>query len=164
MNIKRIMLSLAAVGLTTMALVAGAQEHMSGACKDAANKADCMHAQMDRRMQEHEAKLHDSLKLTAAQEPAWKALTDSFHQQMTALEADHKAMPAHSDMEKMSAPQRMENHINMMQKHIAAMQTQLAALKAFYAVLSPEQQATMNAAMKKMAQHMHHRGPSHEHD
>jgi Spy/CpxP family protein refolding chaperone len=41
----------------------------------------------------------------------------------------------------------------MEQKHITAMQTHLAALKTFYAVLTPEQQATLN---KEMAHFGHH--------
>jgi protein CpxP len=149
-----------------MALLAGAQEHMSSACKDAANKDDCMQTQMDKHMQEHEAKLHDSLKLTAAQEPAWKTFTDSLHQQMAAMQADRKSMPSHSDMAKMSAVDRMENHLAMMQKHVTMMQNHLTALKTFYTVLSPEQQVTMNKAVEKMERHMHSEGPGgmHRHD
>jgi Spy/CpxP family protein refolding chaperone len=164
MNIKRLLAGCAIVGFTSLALLAGAQEHQSAACKDAANRDDCMHAQMEKHMQEHEAKLHDALKLTAAQEPAWKALTDNFHQQMSAMQADRKAMPSRADMEKMSAPERLENHLNMSQKHLTMMQGQLTSLKAFYAVLTPEQQVTMNAAIKKMMwhrMHQHHGGGDH---
>jgi len=164
MKIKRFMLGLAAVGLTSLALGALAQEHGNDACKDAADKADCMHAQMDRHIQEHEARLHDALKLTATQEPAWKTLTDSIHQQMAAEEAERKTRPAHSDTEKLSAPQKLEEHLAMMQKHLSAMQTRLAALKSFYAVLSPEQQATMNSALAKMERHRFQSRDWHHHD
>jgi len=159
MNIKRLIAGCALIGLTSLALLAGAQEHQFGPCKDVTSKDDCMQTQMEKHMQaqaDREAKLHDALKLTAAQEPAWKALTDNFHQQMTAMQADRKSMPTPAAMEKMSAPERMENHLAMMQKHLAMMQTQLTALKSFYAVLTPEQQATMNTAMEKMAKHWHH--------
>jgi len=153
MNIKRFILSCTVIGFTSIALMAGAQEAAS--CKDAASKDDCMHAQMAKHMQDHEAKLHDSLKLTAAQEPAWKTFSDSIHQQMSAMQAEHKTMPSKADMDKLSAPEKLENHLAMMQKHMTAMQNHLTALKTFYAVLTPEQQAIMNTAMAKMAQHMH---------
>lgn len=163
MNIKRFILSCAVIGITSVALFASAQE--SGTCKDAAAKDDCMHTQMAKHMQEHEAKLHDSLKLTAAQEPAWKTFSDSVHQQMADMQAEHGAMPSHADMEKMSAPMRLENHLNTMQKHLTMMQTHLTALKSFYTVLSPDQQVIMDKAMEKMSHHMegmqiggHHHG------
>jgi len=159
MNIKRLIAGCALITMTSLALLAGAQDHPWSACKDATNQDDCMQVQMDKQMEKHrqaqadrETKLHDALKLTPAQEPAWKALTDHFHQQMTAMQADRQSMPTRAAMEKMSAPERMENHLMMMQKHLAMMQTELSALKSLYAVLTPEQQATMNAAMNKMAQ------------
>ncbi|MET3107234.1 protein CpxP [Oxalobacteraceae bacterium GrIS 2.11] len=155
MNMKKtILLSCAAVGFAAFALLAGAQEH--GACKDQANMENCMQAHMEKHMAEREAKLHSALNLTTAQEPAWKALSDSFHQQMAAMEAQHKAMPAKADMDKMSAPDRLANHLTMMQNHITMMQSQLAALKTFYAVLTPEQQTTMNKEMAHFEQRGHH--------
>lgn len=162
MNIKRFILSCTVIGFTSIALMASAQE--SWGCKDAPNKDDCMHAQMTKHMQDHEAKLHDSLKLTAAQEPAWKTFTDSIHQQMSAMQAEHKSMPSKADMDKLSAPEQLENHLAMMQKHMTSMQNHLAALKTFYAVLTPEQQVTMNKAAAKMAQHMHAHGDEHHHN
>ena len=162
MNMKRLILSCAFIGCTAFALFAGAQEMSS--CKDATNKDDCMHTQMAKHMQDHEAKLHDALKLTAAQEPAWKTFTDSIHQQMSAMQADHKTMPSHADMEKMAAPDLLENHIAMMQKQLTNMQNHLVALKAFYAVLTPDQQVTMNKAAAMMARHMHGHGEEHHHD
>ena len=162
MNMKRFILSCAAIGVTSIALLAGAQE--MGNCKDAATKDDCMHAQMAKHLQDHEAKLHDSLKLTAAQEPAWKTFTDSIHEQMSAMQAAHKSMPSHAEMDKLSAPELLENHLAIMQKQMTNMQNHLAALKAFYAVLTPEQQTTMNKAAAMMAHHMHGHGNDHHHD
>jgi hypothetical protein len=91
---KKIILGCAAISIAAFAFAANADDHHWNSCKDQANKEECMHAQMEKFRAEHEQKLHDRLKITAAQEPAWKAFTDNFHQQMEAMQADHKAMPA----------------------------------------------------------------------
>lgn len=159
--IKRLLAVVVVAGFATAATLAVAQTG-PGSCNDAADKGSCMHANMAQHMQEHEAKLHDALKLTAAQEPAWKTYTDTVHQQMSAMQAEHSSMPSPADMQKLSAPDMMQQHLAMMQKHMAMMQTHLDALKKFYAVLTPEQQTTMNAALAKMHHHMHDmHGPMH---
>lgn len=159
---NRIILSCAAFSLASFAIMANADEHHWDSCKDQANKDQCVHAQMDKFRAEHEQKLHDALKITAAQEPAWKALTDNFHQQMDAARADHEKMPSNADMEKLSAPDRLQNHLAMMQKKMTMMQNHLTALKSFYAVLTPDQQAIMNKEIARMMRHRHHRW--HHHD
>ena len=156
---KRLTLCLAVLSFTSVFFVASAEEHQWNDCKDPATKEACMHTQMDKHIAEHEARLHDELKLTAAQEPAWKSFTDSMHQQRLAMEADHqahRAAPSHADMENMSAPDKLEHHLAMMQKHLTAMQAHLTALKSFYTVLTPEQQTIMNKEIRRFAHHRHH--------
>ncbi|PRC92019.1 Spy/CpxP family protein refolding chaperone [Solimicrobium silvestre] len=160
---QRLVHACAAIGLASFALLAGAQEHQWNSCKDQANKEECRHAQMAKFQAMHEAKLHDSLKITAAQEPAWKTFTESLHQQRDAMMAQRHEMPAHADMEKMSAPERLEKHLAMMQKHQAQMQTLLTSLKAFYAVLTPEQQVTMDKHVARFMKHRHHHHHHHWH-
>lgn len=122
-----------------------------------------MHERMQAGMEKHRAQLHDKLKLTAQQEPAWKAFTDATqaHHPVTMQDrhAEHKAMMA------MSTPARMEKMLERAKDRLARMQQHLDALKTFYAVLTPEQQkifddahARMHGAMKmRMQQRLHDR-------
>ncbi len=89
---------------------------------------------MEKIRTKHQTALHEKLKLTAKQEPAWKKFTAS---QPVPNEA---ARPDPAEMQKLNAPQRMEKgleHMRMMEK---TMTEHLAAVKEFYAVLTPEQQ------------------------
>jgi protein CpxP len=81
-----------------------------------------------------QAKLHDALKLTAAQEPAWNAFIATHQPQARMQRGDHAMF------RQMPAPQRMEKNIEMAKQRMAMMESRLGALKTFYAVLSPEQQ------------------------
>lgn len=87
------------------------------------------------RMAKYQARLHDKLKLTAAQEPAWATFT--------AANAPKKPMgdwkAKREAMAKLSAPERMEQWIAMSKERIADQESRLASLKTFYAVLTPEQ-------------------------
>jgi Spy/CpxP family protein refolding chaperone len=87
------------------------------------------HEGMDKMREQHQAKVHDALKLTPAQEPAWQKLV-----------ASHKDHP--QGLEKLPAPERLEKMIALMQNH-------LAALKEFYTVLTPEQRKTFDDSMPK---------------
>jgi Spy/CpxP family protein refolding chaperone len=93
--------------------------------------------------------LHDKLKLTPAQEPAWK----TFAERMQPL--DRPARPDRAELEKMSAPERMERALAMMKEHEKRMTDRLAAVKEFYAVLTPEQQKVFN---DEFAHPRHRRG------
>lgn len=160
---KQIILSCAVLGFASITTLANAQEHPMTSCKSAANPQDCMQTHMVQHMQEHETKLHDALKLTAAQEPAWKTYTDAMHQQIASMEADRKTMPARAEQEKMTAPDLLQHHLSMMQKHVVAMQAHLEATKTLYAVLTPQQQATINAEAQKMGHHQAQHGGDHSH-
>jgi len=88
------------------------------------------------RMAKYQARLHDKLKLTAAQEPAWAAFTAANAPKKPA--GDWKAK--REAFAKLSAPQRMEQWIAMSKERIAGQEARLGSLKTFYAVLTPEQQ------------------------
>lgn len=110
---------------------------------------------MKERLAKHQAELHDKLKITAAQEPAWKTFTDAM---------SPGAMPAHTDqkeLDKLTTPERMEKRLDKMKEHLAKMQTRLAALKTFYAVLTPEQQKIFDESHRRMATHMRERMAAH---
>lgn len=110
-----------------------------------------MTEKMKARMDKHKAELHDKLKLSAAQEPAWKTFTEAMMPE---------AMPPRPDraaMDKMSAPERMEKMLAMSKEHEGKMETRLAALKTFYAVLTPEQKKILDASHARMGHGMDHR-------
>lgn len=103
---------------------------------------------MKERMAKHQAELHDKLKITAAQEPAWKTFTDAMNPGAMPARPDHK------EMEKLTTPERMEKGLEKMKEHLAKMQTRLTALKTFYAVLTPEQQKIFDESHRRMASRM----------
>lgn len=89
-----------------------------------------------------QAALHDKLKLTAAQEPAWTAF-------VAATTPQFPAMPDHGAAASMTAPERMEKHLEMAKQHLATQETRLAAVKTFYAVLTADQQKIFDQAAKE---------------
>ena len=108
------------------------------------------------RMAKYQARLHDKLKLTAAQEPAWATFT--------AANAPKKPMgdwkARHAAMAKLSAPERMEQWIAMSKERIASQESRLASLKTFYAVLTPEQKKVFDDSVPG-GMHGGHRGGHH---
>lgn len=157
MNLKkRLILSTAALSFASVALISIADEHRGSECKDQANVEQCRQAQMAKHRAMFESKLHDELKITKEQEPAWKTFIDSFHQQST-INKERRDKLSRAEFGKMSAPERLEKRLEMMKKHEASMQANLASLKTFYAVLTPEQQKIMDKKVAKLMHHKHHR-------
>jgi Spy/CpxP family protein refolding chaperone len=140
----------------TAAFAAGAQAQSAPAAdsgKPAAQHEKMDHAKMQAMMQKHIAELHDKLKLTPQQEPAWKTFID-------AVKPGEMKMPSEQDrkaMDQLSAPDRMEKHLQMMKERMAKMESRLAALKTFYATLTPEQQKTFDDAHRQMMHHFMHK-------
>ena len=109
------------------------------------------------RMAKYQARLHDKLKLTAAQEPAW-----------TAFKAANAPKKPNGDWKakreafaRLSAPERMEQWIAMSKERIAGQESRLASLKTFYAVLTPEQKKVFDDSVpggKDGGMRGHHRG------
>jgi Spy/CpxP family protein refolding chaperone len=98
------------------------------------------HERMQHRMAKHVAHLHDSLKLTAAQEPAWQSFIASAK---PAKPADGQR-PDRAAFKNMSAPERMAKGIEHSKQHIAMQESRLESLKTFYAVLTPEQRTVFD--------------------
>lgn len=82
----------------------------------------------------HHARLHDRLKLTAQQEPAWKAFTEKTKPDP----ARRKAV--REEMAKLTTPERLDRMQALMKERDARMAEHIAAVKEFYAQLSAEQQ------------------------
>ena len=82
--------------------------------------------------------LKSDLKITAAQESAWKVYADQTKQQAEAMQA---LMSTVQGSAQASAPERMELRNQVMKKRQEQMEQGTAAFKDLYAVLSPEQKA-----------------------
>jgi Spy/CpxP family protein refolding chaperone len=111
-------------------------------------------ARMQARMDARHAALKATLKLTAAQEPAWTAFVDA-HKPPAGMKGLPAAMP---DMAKLTTPERLDKMKELRTQHMgemtAAMDKRGEATKAFYAVLTPEQQKVFDAqAMQGRGSH-----------
>lgn len=109
-----------------------------------------MQVLMDRR----DAALKVQLKLTPAQETAWTAYAAS-HKLPAGMLGQQAAMP---DMAKLTTPERLDKMKELRSQHMgemtAAMDKRAEATKAFYAVLTPEQQKVFDAqAMQGRGSH-----------
>lgn len=130
-----------------LALAFGGHHGAHGGCDGAGMTGGSpqMQERMASRMAEHQARLHDALKLTPAQESAWKAYVEK-----TKPPVASTPPLTREAMEKLSTPERMEKMQEAAKLHLTAMEKHTAALKEFYATLSPEQ--------KKTFDEMHSRG------
>jgi hypothetical protein len=82
--------------------------------------------------------LKAELKITGAQESAWKAFADQSKQQAEAMQ---KLMASVQGSAQASAPERLELRAKVMQQRVEQMAKGTAAFKELYAALSPEQKA-----------------------
>lgn len=83
----------------------------------------------------HQAKLHELLKLTAAQEPAWTAYQAAIKPSLPAERPDYAAMA------KLPAPDRLAKMIDMSKQRTLTMEGHLGALNTFYGQLTAQQKA-----------------------
>jgi protein CpxP len=130
---KSLMIALTVLGISTATIAApvatsdekGHQGHA------ALHKADG--AKSGGRMARHLAALHDKLKLSTEQEPAWTAFVAA------ATPSAPAARPDRAAFAKLTAPERLEKWITLSQERIAKQQNILTTLKTFHAGLTPEQ-------------------------
>jgi protein CpxP len=85
--------------------------------------------------------LHDALNLTSAQAGAWSAFQASAQPDPDQAARRRAALQMIPDLH---APQRVDLTIAAMQADLTSLERRGAALKAFYATLTPEQQATFD--------------------
>lgn len=129
----------------------------AGPPMERAKMTEKMAEKMQARMHKHRTEMHDKLKLSAAQEPAWKSFVEA-----STPEARHAA-PDRKEMEKLSTPERMEKMLERVKQHQSKMEQHLAALKTFYAVLTPEQQKIFDDGHRRMQKHRMMQHFSHGH-
>ena len=87
------------------------------------------------------ATLHAALHITAAQEGAWGAFvaaTQPDPQQQARERAAEQMLPT------LTAPQRVDLSVDAMEADLDSLRARGRALKAFYATLTPSQQATFD--------------------
>lgn len=82
--------------------------------------------------------LKSELKITAAQESAWKTFADQTKQQAEAMQA---LMSTAQGSAQATAPERLELRNQIMKKRQEQMEKSSVAFKDLYAVLTPEQKA-----------------------
>jgi protein CpxP len=138
---KSILIVLAAAGLGAASLSALADHDRCGHRHDAHHDASKVAAWYQKR----QAALHDKLKLRPDQEAAWQ----SFVQKTAPVVPKREG---HADWRTMPAPERMDRMLSAMKDREARMTEQAAAVKAFYGVLSPEQQKVFDGQFLR-----HHR-------
>ncbi len=85
--------------------------------------------------------LHEALNLSAAQEEAWNRFQAASRPDPQDEARDRSAAQM---MPTLHAPQRVDLSVAEMQADLATLERRGAALKAFYATLSPEQQAVFD--------------------
>jgi Spy/CpxP family protein refolding chaperone len=132
-NIRKLIivgLASAGLGLGAVAVSANTGHH-------------CHHGGFDKEksaeyMQKRQTRLHDQLKLSAEQEPAWKTFTEK-------LKPASGERPSHEEFAGLKAPERMERMAALMKQREGRMAERVAAVKEFYAVLTPEQQQVFDA-------------------
>jgi protein CpxP len=134
---NKIVIGLAVLGMGVAAVEVQAQVP-EGRHGHAVSAQD-MHAKWGQHFARRQARLHEALKLSPAQEAAWTT-----YQAAIKPSAD-QARPEHAAWSTLSAPARMEKMIALARQRSAEMEARLPALNAFYAQLTPEQKKTFDA-------------------
>ncbi|MET3134001.1 protein CpxP [Oxalobacteraceae bacterium GrIS 1.11] len=141
-----LLIGLSALAMGSVTLSARADEgrhgHMATQEADSAKSAE--------HMAKFQARLHDKLKLSAEQEPAWTTFIAASAPPASIARPDRAAIA------KMTAPERLEKWIEASKTHIATQESRLAALKTFYALLTPEQKKTFDDSVPGGAHGPHH--------
>lgn len=88
-------------------------------------------------MEKRLGRLHEQLRLTPEQEPAWQAWTGTMKEKMTQMQ---ERRPDFEAMGKLPAPERMAQMLERHKEHQKQMESGLASLRDFYGKLTPEQQ------------------------
>lgn len=104
-------------------------------------------ARMQAMMEKRDALLKAQLKLTPAQEGAWKTFVDA--RKPMVPPADLQQRPDPVEMAKLTTPERLDKMKAMREEHMKTMTAAMAqheeATRAFYAALTPEQQKVFDA-------------------
>ncbi|MEO7160843.1 MAG: Spy/CpxP family protein refolding chaperone [Polaromonas sp.] len=124
-------------------------------------------AQMQAWIAERQAEMKAKLKITASQESAWTRFTAAM-QPPARMMGQRFSPEQRAELDKLTTPERIDKMRAMraqrMAEMTAAMDQRGEATKAFYAILSPEQQKIFDAEHRNMDSHPgrgHHQGGMH---
>jgi Spy/CpxP family protein refolding chaperone len=99
-------------------------------------------ARMQAMREKRDAVLKAQLKLTPAQEGAWKSFVDA---RKPAAPAANLQRPDPVEMAKLTTPERLDKMKTLREEHQKAMTKHDEATRTFYAALTPEQQKVFDA-------------------
>jgi protein CpxP len=143
---KTVATGLMVIGLGMASLPSYAQGAPDGAPRDRAPLTAEQIAKFEKEKASRDAKLHDQLKITAAQEDAWKA----YLQSTSFPHPRGEKPPRKEDQIKLTTPERLERQLEWMKKGQAHLVERIAATKALYAILTTEQQQMFDAHSARM--------------
>ena len=103
------------------------------------------------RVEQRITEMHATLKITAAQQPQWDALTLMMRENAKTM--DQSFQHRVTGMSKMSAADNMQSYADMSMMHAQHMQKMVPAFKALYSVLSPEQKLRADNEFVENAHH-----------
>jgi protein CpxP len=143
------------IGLTVLGMGSAAHAQNAAPTPDSGRHASAVtQEQRQAKMADHFAKrtarLHDALKITPAQENAFRTYIAATQPQPRQARAERV------NWKELTAPARMEQMIAMQKQRTAEMEASMPALNALYAVLTPEQKKVFDEQGKHRRGHGHH--------
>lgn len=134
LNNKKLRIAALVIGASAAVISAPSFANRGGGCMgDGAMSGRFENGRFAERMKQHQQRLHDTLKLTPQQEPAWTKFQESHPF------AGNAKRPDPADLAKLTAPERADKMLEMQKQHQDDMGKHVAAMKDFYAQLTPEQ-------------------------
>lgn len=156
---KQLLVGVTALSFAAMGLTAYAQAGDAGGRPAPTPEQQAKFAE---KMAKRQAKWHDDLKITPAQEAAWQTFLGKIK---PVRPAGAPQRPSKEEWAKQTAPERMEHKMEFLKRAETRLAERAAAVKEFYAVLTPVQQKVFDEHFKHMEQHrfghrgFHHGGP-----
>ncbi|HWZ70548.1 MAG TPA: Spy/CpxP family protein refolding chaperone [Casimicrobiaceae bacterium] len=145
---KSLIIAITTLGLGTVAVAAPDQVAPAPATSWHSGASGQHGEKFAERMAKHQAKLHDKLALTPAQEAAWQVFTAKMQATVLTRSDARPAAP-------LTAPERAERKAAFLQVAQQQAASRVQPIKDFYAVLSPEQQKIFDSQFQG---HHHHFG------
>jgi protein CpxP len=143
---KGLVIAIATLGLGTVAAAAPSQVAQAPGTSLQSGATGQHGQKFAERMAKRQAKLHDKLALTPAQEGAWQAFTARIQ---ATVPTRSDARPAKT----LTAPERAERKAAFLQVAQQQAASRVQPIKEFYAVLSPEQQKIFDSQFHGRGHH-----------
>lgn len=154
---KQLLIGMTALSFAAMGMTAHAQADSGpdGPARHAPTPEQ--KAKFAEKMAKRQAKLHDDLKITSAQETAWQTFIGKIK---PVRPTDMPQRPNKEEWAKQTAPERLDHRMEFLKHAETRLAERTAAVKEFYAVLTPVQQKVFDDHFKQMEQHRFggHRG------